>query len=353
MYKWAFTLRTGEFFILRSSLFTFLIFSQHHYLLHERRNGVYALAVSGEVVEGEVYVEEVFPFMPDVWQRLDLGEIDVVETQDGEHLGERSLIVSQTEDDARLVGLFDGTEQGCLLRIADHEKPGVVVRIVVDAFLQHLHAVHVGGVRRADGCPSPHLVLGDVGCRACGIFCLHRLEVGMVGQELAALHEGYRMGVNLLQGAPVVFWQTADAVLYVELVLAYHGGSALPEQFVIVEQTARNGVFNGADAYHGRVALDIFEHLFEGSTTDDFYLFALEILVGGNVVERSQLSLNCYSLHVSFILSIPNGCISGCFFLILFFLSLLQRISCFFSGFFLRKTVLLNKSGTVSMISRI
>ena len=303
MYKWAFTLRTGEFFTLRSSLFTFLIFSQHHYLLHERRNGVYALAVSGEVVEGEVYVEEVFPFMPDVWQRLDLGEIDVVETQDGEHLGERSLIVSQTEDDARLVGLFDGTEQGCLLRIADHEESGVVVRIVVDVFLQHLHTVHVGSVRRADGCPSPYLVLGDVGCRACGIFCLHRLEVGMVGQELAALHEGYRMGVNLLQGAPVVFWQTADAVLYVELVLAYHGGSALPEQFVIVEQTARNGVFNGADAYHGRVALDVFEHLFEGSTTDDFNLFALEILVGGNVVERSQLSLNCYSLHVSFILS--------------------------------------------------
>ena len=119
--------------------------------------------------------------MSDVWQRLDLGEIDVVETQDGEHLGERSLIVSQTEDDARLVGLFDGTEQGCLLRIADHEESGVVVRIVVDVFLQHLHTVHVGSVRRADGCPSPYLVLGDVGCRACGIFCLHRLEVGMIG----------------------------------------------------------------------------------------------------------------------------------------------------------------------------
>ena len=111
------------------------------------------------------------------------------------------------------------------------------------------------------------------------------------------------MGVNLLQGAPVVFWQTADAVLYMELVFAYHGGSALPEQFVIVEQAARNGVFYSADAYYSRVALDVFEHLFEGSTTDDFNLFALEILVGGNVVERSQLSLNCYSLHVSFILS--------------------------------------------------
>ena len=54
------------------------------------------------------------------------------------------------------------------------------------------------------------------------------------------------MGVNLLQGAPVVFWQTADAVLYMELVFTYHGGSALPEQFVIVEQAARNGVFYGA-----------------------------------------------------------------------------------------------------------
>ena len=110
------------------------------------------------------------------------------------------------------------------------------------------------------------------------------------------------MGVNLLQGAPVVFWQTADAVLYMELVFAYHGGSALPEQFVIVEQAARNGVFYGANAYYCRVALDVFEHLFEGSTTDDFNLFALEILVGGNVVERSQLSLNCYSLHVFFYL---------------------------------------------------
>ena len=79
--------------------------------------------------------------------------------------------------------------------------------------------------------------------------------------------------------------------------------SALPEQFVIVEQAARDGVFYSADTYYSRVALDVFEHLFEGSTTDDFNLFALEILVGGNVVERSQLSLNCYSLHVSFILS--------------------------------------------------
>ncbi len=111
------------------------------------------------------------------------------------------------------------SEQGCLLRIADHEESGVVVRIVVDFLLQHLHAIHPGSVGRADGCPSVHLVLGDECGRTCGILSLHRLEIGMVGEELATLHQRYRMRVNLLQGAPVVGRQAADAVLDVELAL--------------------------------------------------------------------------------------------------------------------------------------
>lgn len=92
--------------------------------------------------------------------------------------------MSQTEDDARLVGLFDGTEQGCLLGIADHEKPGVVVRIVVDVFLQHLHAVHVGSVRRADGCPSPHLVLGDVAAEPAVSSASTALRSGWLARNL-------------------------------------------------------------------------------------------------------------------------------------------------------------------------
>ncbi len=130
-----------------------------------------------------------------------------------------------------------------------------------------------------------HLVLGDVSCRTCGILSLHRLEVGMVGEELATLHQSHRMGVNLLQGAPVVIRQTADAVLDVELVLAHHGGSALPEQLVVVEQTARYGILDGADADDGRIALDVLEHLLEGGATNQLYLLALEILMGSDVVE--------------------------------------------------------------------
>ena len=105
------------------------------------------------------------------------------------------------------------------------------------------------------------------------------------------------MGVNLLQGAPVVIRQTADAVLNVQLVLAHHGGTALSEQLVVVEQASCYGIFDGADADHRRVSLDVLEHLLEGGAANQLNLFALKILMGSDVVERSQLSLYCYSLH--------------------------------------------------------
>ncbi len=167
-----------------------------------------------------------------------------------------------------LLAFSMGRSRAAFCGLQHHEEAGVVVRIVVDALLQHLHAIHLGCIGRADGCPSLHLVLGDVGCRTCGILCLHRLEVGMVGQELPTLHQSHRMGVNLLQGAPVVIRQAADAVLDVELVLAHHGGSALPEQLVVVEQAARYGVLDGADADDCRIALDVLEHLLEGGATE-------------------------------------------------------------------------------------
>ena len=86
----------SSLFVLHSSLISslfLLIFSQHLDFLHQRRDGIDALAIAGQIIEGEIHVEELFPFMTDAWQRLDLGEIDVVEAQDGEHLGERTLVV--------------------------------------------------------------------------------------------------------------------------------------------------------------------------------------------------------------------------------------------------------------------
>ena len=297
----------SSFFTLHSTLLLLLVLAQDLDFLHERRDGVDALAVSGQVVEGEVHVEEILPLMAHDGQRLDLGQVDVVEAQDGEHLRQRPLVVGEAEDDARLVGLLDRTEESRLLGVAHHEEPREVVRIVVDAFLQHLHAIHLGCVRRADGRPPSHVVLGDIGSRACGILRLHRLEVGMVGEKLAALHQGHRMRMHFLEGAPVVLGQTADAVLDVEPVLPHHGGAALPEQLVVVEQTARDGVLDGGDSDDGRVALDVLEHLLEGGATDQLDLLSLEILMGGDVMERPQLSLYCYSLHFAYMSFTKNG----------------------------------------------
>ena len=79
--------------------------------------------------------------------------------------------------------------------------------------------------------------------------------------------------------------------------LAHHGGVALAQQLIVVKQAARYGVLDGANADNGRVALDVLKHLLEGGATDKLYLLALEILMGGDVVERPQLALYCYSLH--------------------------------------------------------
>ena len=75
-----------------SSLFL-LIFTQHLDFLHQRSNSINTLAVSGKVVESQIDIEEILPFVSDIRQRLNLRQVDIIETQDGEHFGERTLVV--------------------------------------------------------------------------------------------------------------------------------------------------------------------------------------------------------------------------------------------------------------------
>ena len=70
-------------------------------------------------------------------------------------------------------------------------------------------------------------------------------------------------------------------------------------QFVIVEQTAGNGVLNGQHSDGCRITAEVFKHLFEGRAANELHLLILEILVGGNIVERSYHALYRYSLHFS------------------------------------------------------
>ena len=125
----------------------------------------------------------------------------------------------------------------------------------------------------------------------------------MLGKEATALHQCHGMGVNLVDGIPVVVGQTADAVAYVQLVLAHYRGARVAQQLVVMQQTAGNGVLYGGHADDGGVVVNLGIHLFECSAADELHLLALEIQMGCHIVERTGLTLDGYSLHTVLILN--------------------------------------------------
>ena len=81
----------------------------------------------------------------------------------------------------------------------------------------------------ADGCPSVALVaLNKLSSSSC-IFSFHSLEVGMVGDVVATLHQSHRMRVNLGDGCDIVVGQTAYGMLYVQFMLAHNGSAAVAQ----------------------------------------------------------------------------------------------------------------------------
>ena len=169
--------------------------------------------------------------------------------------------------------------------------------VVLNLVFQHPQSVSPCGVGMADGSPAATLQSLYHLCRACGVLCLHSLQLGMVGQECAALHQCHGVRVHLGDGVPRVVGQTADAVLDVQLVFAHHRRARVAQQFVVVQQASSNGVLDGRKADDCRVALDLLEHLFERRAAHHLHLLAVEVLPCGNVVERSQFALYRYFLH--------------------------------------------------------
>ena len=148
----------------------------------------------------------------------------------------------------------------------------------------------------------------DVRRRARRVFSLHGFHLGMAGKKGAALRESHGMGMHLGDGVPAVLGQAADGMLYVQFVLPYHGGAALAQQLVVVEQRARDGVLYGQHAHHGGVSAYVLEHLLESGAANQLYLFLPEILMGGYVVERALLSLYRYSFHLVLLSSKKRPC---------------------------------------------
>ena len=100
-----------------------------------------------------------------------------------------------------------------------------------------------------------------------------------------------------LNGGPIVVGQAAEAVLDMQFMLTDHSGARVTQQFVIMEQTSCDSVFDGRHSYHCGVAPDIVIDFLEGGTADDLHLLTLEVQVCGDVVERPYSTLNGYTFH--------------------------------------------------------
>ena len=205
------------------------------------------------------------------------------------------------EDYARLVCLLKRTKEVCLVGIGNDKEAREVVLVVMYVILEHLQPVHPRRRSIADGCPSVTFMLGNVFCRACRVVRLHRFHVRMTREKGVALCKRHRVRVHLLKRVPIVLGQTTDAMFDVQLVLSHHRSTRGAKQFVIVEQASGYGVLYGCHANYGRITAHIVEHLLEGGAAYQLYLLALEILVGGNVVEGALKALYGNSLHIGFL----------------------------------------------------
>jgi hypothetical protein len=78
----------------------------------------------------------------------------------------------------------------------------------------------------------------------------------------------------------------------------YHRRARVAQQLIVMQQRTRNRVLYGQHTDGSRILLDTLEHLFEGGTADELYLFSLEIQVRRNVVERPRQSLYGNPLHI-------------------------------------------------------
>lgn len=275
-----------------------LILAEYLYILDQWGDGVNGLAVSGKVVIGDIDIEEILPLVAYDRKTLYLGEVYVIEGENGEDLAQTALLVRKREDEAGLVGFLQRTLERCLLRIACYEEACEVVFIVLYAVLQDFHTIHPGGTRVANSSLTVELVLSYELCSTGSVLSLYSLQIGMSGKKLTALHEGHRVRMNLTNRFPVVIRQTADAVLYVELMLSDDGSTRHPKQFIIVKKTAGYRILYCQHRYNGRIILHALEHLLKGLTAYKLQLLSLEILVCGNVVETAQFSLYGYSLHI-------------------------------------------------------
>ena len=137
----------------------------------------------------------------------------------------------------------------------------------------------------ANGSLSAQMIVANYRRAARCILCFNSLHGRMTGQKLPALHQSNGVRVNLADGIPVVFRHTANAMLYVQLVLADDSLATCTQKLVVMQQRSGNGIFDSHHTNGCRVEPCMLKNLFERGTTVELYLLIRKVLMGCNVVE--------------------------------------------------------------------
>jgi len=69
------------------------------------------------------------------------------------------------------------------------------------------------------------------------------------------------------------------------------------QQIMVLQQTSRNGIFNGHDAYQHRVFFSLGKDIPKRITRDNLQFLTFEIITCRNLMIGSRPSLNSYSFH--------------------------------------------------------
>ena len=203
-----------------------------------------------------------------------------------------------------------GEEQRCLVDafrfgkgfgaafVGEQQEAGEVVFRGLDLPFEYLQSVQFGRVGAADGRRAAQAAFGDFAGAASRVVPLDDLQRRMGFQEVAALHQGDRMRAHLTHGVEPLSGQRRGDVRNAEFLLADDPRAALPQQFVVGKQTARDGVLDGGDAQQRGVAGHPGEQFAETPAGDDLYRLVPEITARRRFVETSCDALYRYSFHV-------------------------------------------------------
>lgn len=93
-------------------------------------------AFTASNIAPQVKIEKILPWFTANRTRLDLGEIDVAQSEDGQRFKQYSRLVSESEYDACLLSALNEFSP-----LRESEKPGIILGIIFDPPYENIHSI--------------------------------------------------------------------------------------------------------------------------------------------------------------------------------------------------------------------